>query len=129
MNSYETLGRDPELDPTNELIVQSLAKLDGTALGISLGLLFGLIIFAATNILIYKGGDVVGPNLSLLSQFFIGYQVSFVGSVIGLIYGVIGGLIAGWLIAFIRNLTVTIYMGIVKFKSSVSAVNDYIDNP
>ena len=69
-------------DATEELIVQSLAKLDGKALGISIGLLFGLIIFLATNFLLYKGGDVIGPNLALLGQFFIGYEVSFTGSLV-----------------------------------------------
>jgi hypothetical protein len=45
-------------DPTEELIIQSLAKLDGKALGISIGLLLGVGIFFATNFLILKGGDV-----------------------------------------------------------------------
>ena len=66
-------------DSVDRMIVDSLAKLDGVALGISLAVLFGLIVFAATNIIILKGGDVVGPNLSLLGQFFIGYDVTFSG--------------------------------------------------
>mgnify|MGYP003577682900 CR=1 FL=1 len=64
-------------DPTDKLIVQSLAKLDGIALGVSLGTLFGLVIFFATNILILKGGPIVGPRLGLLNQYFIGYEVTF----------------------------------------------------
>ena len=118
-----------DLDPTEELIIQSLAKLDGKALGIAIGLLFGLGVFAATNFLIFKGGDVLGPNLALLGQFFIGYDVTFAGSLIGLVYGLITGFVMGWLIAMIRNLVVTVYMHIVRLKGSMSAVNDYIDNP
>ena len=116
-------------DATEELIVQSLAKLDGKALGISIGLLFGLIIFLATNFLLYKGGDVIGPNLALLGQFFIGYEVSFTGSLVGMIYGLIAGFVIGWLIAIVRNVVVTIYMHVLKLKGSMSAVNDYLDNP
>ena len=116
-------------DPTEVLIVQSLAKLDGKALGVAIGLLLGLGIFVATNFLIIKGGHIVGPNLALLSQFFIGYQVTFSGSLIGMIYGIIAGFIMGWLIAAIRNFVVTIYMHMFKLKGSLSAVNDYIDNP
>jgi membrane protease YdiL (CAAX protease family) len=116
-------------DATKELIVQSLAKLDGKALGISIGLLFGLMIFLATNFLLYKGGDVIGPNLALLGQFFIGYEVSFGGSLVGMIYGLIAGFIIGWLIAIVRNFVVTIYMHVLKLKGSMSAVNDYLDNP
>jgi tetrahydromethanopterin S-methyltransferase subunit G len=130
MNEHETIrSNERRADPTEVLILESLAKLDGQALGIALGLLFGLAIFAATNILIFKGGDVVGPNLALLAHFFIGYEVSFTGSVIGMIYGIITGLITGWLIAFIRNLVVKLYVDLLKFKGSVAAINDYIDNP
>ena len=116
-------------DPTEELIVQSLAKLDGKALGIALGLLLGLGIFTATNFLIIKGGHVVGPNLALLSQFFIGYEITFSGSLIGMIYGLMAGFVIGWLIAVIRNFVVTIYIHVFKLKGSMSAVNDYLDNP
>lgn len=120
---------DSNLDPTEKLIVQSLAKLDGIALGISLGTLFGLAIFFATNILIIKGGDIIGPNLVLLSQYFIGYEITFAGSLIGLGYGLVSGFILGWLIAFLRNFVVAVYLHILKLKGSMSAVNDYIDNP
>lgn len=116
-------------DSTEEIIVQSLAKLDSKALGIAIGLLFGAAVFLATNFLIFKGGDEIGPNLSLLGQFFIGYEVSFGGSLIGAIYGLIFGFVAGWLIATLRNLALAIYMFILRLKGSMSAVNDYIDNP
>jgi hypothetical protein len=116
-------------DLTEKLIVQSLAKLDKVALGISLGTLFGLVIFFATNFLVFKGGDLIGPNLALLSQYFIGYEVTFTGSFIGLFYGFVSGFILGWLSAFLRNTIVAIYLHILKIKGSMSAVNDFIDNP
>jgi len=122
-------GTDSSLDPAEKIIVQSLAKLDGIALGISLGTLFGLIIFFATNILIIKGGEVVGPRLALLSNYFIGYEITFTGSLIGLVYGFISGFVLGWLIAFLRNFVVAVYLHILRLKGSMSAVNDYIDNP
>jgi len=120
---------DQPQDPVDRIIVESLAKLDGVALGVSLGLIFGLIIFAATNILIFKGGEVVGPNLSLLEQYFVGYEVTFSGSMVGLIYGVLVGFIVGWLIATLRNFVVSLYIHYLKVRGSMSAVNDYIDNP
>lgn len=127
-----TLEKETEMESRNvpdTLIVQSLAKLDQTALGVAIGVLFGLVIFFATNILILKGGDTIGPNLSLLSQYFLGYSVTFVGSFIGLAYGFVTGFILGWLIAFLRNLIITIYLHIVRIKANMSAVNDFIDNP
>jgi hypothetical protein len=114
---------------SDALIIQSLAKLDQTAFGVAVGTLFGMAIFFATNILILKGGNPVGPTLSLLSQYFIGYKVTFTGSFIGLVYGFVTGFILGWLAAFLRNLIITIYLHIVRIKANMSAVNDFIDNP
>ena len=116
-------------DETDKLIVESLAKIDGLALGVSLGTLCGVGIFIATNILILKGGDVIGPNLALLSQYFVGFEVSFSGSLIGLVYGLIVGFVTGWLIAFLRNIVVTVYIHLFRLKGSMTAVNEYIDNP
>lgn len=120
---------EQKVDPTQEIIVRSLARLDGTALGIAIGSLFSLLIFSATNFLLFRGGEVVGPNMALLGQFFVGYEVSFSGSLIGAVYGLIAGFVIGWMAAFLRNIAVTVYMHVLKLKGSMSAVSDYIDNP
>jgi hypothetical protein len=117
------------LDSIDHLIVRSLARLDGIALGISLGTVFGAVICLATVVLIFKGGDVIGPNLSLLSQYFIGYEVSYSGSLIGLFYGFVFGFGLGWLIAFLRNIIISAYLHILRIKRSLSSVSDYIDHP
>jgi hypothetical protein len=67
------------------------------------GVIFGLAIFVATNWLLLKGGETVGPHLALLGQFFLGYTVSFWGSVVGLLYGFVTGFIAGYTVAFLYN--------------------------
>lgn len=113
----------------DELIIQSLAKVDSVALGVSFGTLLGIVVFLATNILVLKGGEVIGPNLSLLNQYFIGYEVTPVGSLIGLVYGFITGFVLGWLSSTFRNLIVTIYLNVFRLKGKMSAVNDFIDNP
>ena len=86
-----------------QIVLTRLMRLNATINGIVFGLIFGLIIFIATIWLVLKGGRVVGPNLSLLGQFFIGYQVTFLGSFIGLFYGFVTGFIFGYLIAVIYN--------------------------
>ena len=68
-----------------------------------MGTVLGFCVFAATNFLVLKGGERVGPHLSLLSQFFIGYRVSFVGSLIGALYGFVLGYVLGHLNAWIYN--------------------------
>ena len=77
--------------------------LNAKMLGLSLGLLFGIGMFIATNWLVLKGGKVIGPHLQLLSQYFIGYKVSFFGSFIGFAYGFAVGTLSGSLIGWIYN--------------------------
>ena len=50
-----------------------------------------------------KGGERVGPHLILLAQFFIGYSVTFVGSLIGFGYGFVTGFVAGYVVATLYN--------------------------
>ena len=84
-------------------LAREIIRLNGTILALVLGLMTGLLIFVATNWLVIKGGESVGPHLALLGQFFPGYSVSFLGSLAGLAYGTALGSVAGWSIARVYN--------------------------
>ena len=93
-----------------QLLFRALLRLNSRAVGLGLGLLFGAGLFIATNWLVLVGGQLdshghqlVGPHLQLLSQFFIGYKVSFLGSIIGFAYGFAVGTLSGSFIAWIYN--------------------------
>jgi hypothetical protein len=86
-----------------QVVLTRLLRLNATVQGIVCGLIAGLVVFIATNWLVLKGGRVVGPHLSLLGQFFIGYRVSFVGSLIGFVYAFGCGFIGGYFVARIYN--------------------------
>lgn len=86
-----------------QLVLTRLLRLNAKVQGIVTGIVAGLTVFFATNWLILKGGDVVGPHLSLLGQFFIGYRVTFVGSLIGFAYAFVIGFIVGYGVAQIYN--------------------------
>jgi len=85
------------------LVLTRVTRLNAIVQGVVTGLLTGLAIFVATNWLIIKGGPVVGPHLSLLGQFFIGYRVTFVGSLIGFAYGFVLGSAIGYGVARMYN--------------------------
>jgi len=103
VNAKDSANRN-EMKNLEEVLLEShIVHLNANIFGIVLGLLAGLLIFIATNFLLLKGGDVVGPHLSLLGQFFIGYSVSFVGSLIGFLYGFVLGYITGFLIGWFYN--------------------------
>lgn len=86
-----------------KVVLTRLLRLNATILGLVIGLLTGIGIFIATNWLVLKGGSVVGPHLVLLNQFFVGYEVSFVGSLIGFGYGLVTGFAIGYAVARIYN--------------------------
>lgn len=118
--------RDDNLNIPDELLIQAFAKLDKVALGLAAGIIGGLGLFLATVFLLIKGGNPVGPNLALLGQYFIGYTVTWKGSLIGLAYGSVCGFILGWSTAFLRNLFVAIYIYTVKLKSNLLTINDFL---
>lgn len=98
--SFETV------DETEQLLQRAVLRLNANILGIVLGIITGLGIFIATNFLILKGGEVVGPHLSLLRNFFPFYSVTFLGSIVGFFWGLLTGYVAGFVIASIYNLVV-----------------------
>jgi hypothetical protein len=99
------------INETDDVLASAILRLSGTILGLVLGTVFALIIFVATNILVIKGGPVVGPHLSLLGQYFIGYTVTFVGSLIGSVYAFAMGFVSGVVIARVYNGVVLIRRG------------------
>lgn len=94
-----------------EIIRKAVVRLNGHILGFVIGVIGAIGIFAATNFLVLKGGDVVGPHLGLLDQFLIGYSVTFVGSLIGALYLFVTGYLAGLFIA-------AVYNWVISFRSN-----------
>ena len=89
--------------PLEKIVLVRMMRLNAVVHGLVMGTLLGLAIFVATNWLVLKGGKIVGPHLVLLSQYFIGYRVTFVGSLIGLAYGFVLGFVAGYFMAQTYN--------------------------
>ena len=80
-----------------------MLRLNARAWGISFGLLLGGGLFIATNILVLKGGLKVGEHLSLISNFFPGYRVTFLGSLIGFVYAFVAGYALGRVVGEVYN--------------------------
>ena len=87
--------------------LQTPLRVNARAWGVAFGLVCGFGLLIATDILVLKGGPVVGPHLSLLGAYLPGYRVTFGGSLVGLGYGLMIGYCAGRLIA-------TVYNGLVR---------------
>jgi hypothetical protein len=89
--------------PNEEQLERAVILLNGKLLGIVLGFLFGSGLFLATNFLLIKGGPHVGAHLGLLSNFFPGYRVTFLGSIVGFCYMFILGMLMGTVLGAVYN--------------------------
>ena len=86
-----------------EQMDRAIILLNGKLLGIALGLFSGVALFLMTIFLVIKGGPHVGEHLNLLSAFFPGYRVSYLGSVIGFGYALVTGFISGLVLGAVYN--------------------------
>lgn len=120
---------EPEiaLEAVKEAFAQAFAKLDRLAFGFSIGATAGLLLFLATLFLVVKGGDVVGPNLQLLQQYFPWYTVTLPGSFLGLGYGFLAGFVAGWGFALLRNLSVFLYIALIQRRAERLLLRNFLE--
>ena len=101
--------------------------------GITIGnivmfLIAGILIFLATLWLVIKGGEVVGPNLRLLEQYFIGYTVTIQGACLAFGYAFVWGFLFGWLFAYLRNLILAVYLYTARKKAEMLSLQDFFEH-
>ena len=84
----------------------AIRRLNARAWGVAGGVVMGVGLFIATNVLLLQGasdGGAVGPTLGLLRYFLPGYTVSFVGSLIGFVYLFVVGYALGRTVGTVYN--------------------------
>lgn len=89
-------------------VSRAIARIHAGVLALVCAMIGGMGLFVATVWLLIKGGPQVGLHLQLVGQYFIGYSVTWRGSVVGLFYGALVGGIVGWAIGRIYNGIVSI---------------------
>jgi hypothetical protein len=123
-SSVDGVARETEL-PRPVLLV--FAQIDSSALGIASGSVCGLWLFLATMILVLRGGERIGQNLSLLNQYFPGFSVSLPGALVGLLYGAATGFVLGYMFARIRNFLVRTYLLYLRRRGEQEVLSDFLD--
>ena len=76
-------------------------RLDWKAFALTCGMLWGLCLFLVTWWLLAFGGS--RSEVEWLGNFYIGYNVSPIGSLLGLGYGFVDGAIGGAIFAWLYN--------------------------
>jgi protoporphyrinogen oxidase len=100
----DRLTPQPVVSPgIEERLRQAFAHYDPVALGGAVGTVSAVGLFVATACLLLRPEEVKGPTLSLLGNFFYGYDVSWAGGVVGFVEAGIFGFGFGYLLARLLN--------------------------
>ncbi len=98
---------NPQSKQTDE-ISRTLARIKAAALAVVCAVIGGVGLFAMTAWLVIKDGQQAGQHLQLLSNYFVGYSVTWPGAFVGLVYGAMTGGGVGWAIGRIYNRVVNV---------------------
>lgn len=86
-----------------DALASVFARYDPVALGSAVGLVSGAAVFVATAVLLIRGGEPLGPMLSLLGHYLLGFEVSWAGAILGFFEAGIGGFLFGVTLAWLIN--------------------------
>jgi hypothetical protein len=86
------------------LVRRTIARLRAGIVALVTAMVGGFGLFAATLWLVIKGGPNVGQNLALLSNYYPGYTVTWLGSLVGFFYGAVTGAVFGWCVGWLYNI-------------------------
>ncbi len=112
----------------DDVIAGAFSRMDKLGFATAIASVSGLLIFFATLWLLIKDGEVTGPTLQLLGQYFIGYTVSGKGAIIGMGYSFFWGFLFGWLFAYLRNLFLGFFIYRVKKKAALLSFRDFLEH-
>ena len=117
----------PESAPvTSAMATAGLGPVHKVALGVAVGVVSGLAVFALTVFhVMLKPIDAL--DIGLLSQYLTGYSVSWTGAFIGLFWGFLIGFVAGWFVAFVRNLVIAIRVILIRGRADLAQSRDFLD--
>ena len=108
-------------------VARAFAPVHKRALGVAVGAVFGLAIFAITAFhVMFRPPNA--PHIELLAEYFYGYEVSWRGAAVGLFWGFFTGFVAGWFVAFTRNLVTAVRAFTLKTKAELARTRDFLDH-
>lgn len=109
------------------VILHAIAPMYKRAFGMAVGFTAAILMFLATVFHI-----LVAPHeaseLELLSQYFYGYQVDWLGAFIGAAWAGVVGFVAGFFFAFIRNVALATWVMSRRVKAELTSARDILDH-
>jgi hypothetical protein len=108
-------------------IAYLFAPIDKRALGVAVGTVagFGIVLVTAAHLVAQPPPAL---DLSLLSHYFPGYAVSWLGAWAGFVWAFTVGFCAGWLVAFTRNVVIASWLFLTRSRAELAAARDFLDH-
>ena len=109
------------------VILQAIAPMYKRAFGMAVGFTAAILMFLVTAFHILVAPDQAS-DLALLSQYFYGYQVDWLGAFIGAAWAGVVGFVAGFFFAFIRNVVLATWVMSKRVKAELTSARDILDH-
>lgn len=126
MDSRRMMGEattpPPSVPPFEPLFPRAHKRALGVAVGLTAGV--GVLVVTALHVVVRPEG----LPIHLLNQYFYGYSVTWQGALIGLTWGFGVGFTAGWLLGFIHNFTVGIWLLVVRARRDLNQTRNFLDH-
>ncbi len=121
------MAPDEPNDPVQTVLVRAFAPMHKRALGMAVGISAALGVFLLTAFHLVLASPEAA-NIELLSQYFYGYRVDWLGAVIGAWWGGVVGFVAGWFFAFSRNFVLATWLLVVRARAELFETRDFLDH-
>ena len=113
-------------ESVERVIARAFAPMHKRAFGVAVGLTAAIIVFLVTAFHLLVAPDRAS-ELSLLSQYFYGYRVDWLGAFIGAAWASVVGFVAGFFFAFVRNVVLATWLFTKRTKAELMAARDILD--
>lgn len=120
----DALSIDPWLARKLKL---TFAQLDAVAAGMAAGIVSGVGLFAATAVLLLRGGEQVGPMLSLLGHYLVGYRLTWFGAFVGMAEVALLVFVLAYALARTRNVLVKGYLRRIRRRMEARLSREVLD--
>jgi hypothetical protein len=97
-----------------------------SALGMAIGLTAGASIWLLTALALVLRAEHL--PLSLLNQYFYGYDVTWAGAFVGFTWGLAAGFIGGWLLGFIHDVTLNVWLMTLRARTELSQRRNFLEH-
>jgi hypothetical protein len=115
-----------EREVAGELLL-AFAPLHKRCLGVAVGTACALVVALATALHILRSPGEPYP-LVLLEQYFLGYEVTWLGAAIGAFWAFFLGFVIGWIFAFLRNLALAITAFGFRARAEYEEGREFLDH-